>query len=290
MTLSVLIPTYNYNARALVLSMLEQAKAEHIEAEVVVGDDASTTEKAWMDELAHVEGVRIIHAEQRLGRARICNRMAHEAQGKWLLIVDADALIPDDFSLKRSLDAGFGAPVVCGGLYHPDVNPNPEGTLRYKYERNADRHRSAEVRNQHPHRKLSTFNLLVRRDVFMNIRFDERCTEYGYEDTLFGVQLGYDGIPIAHIDNPLIHNGIDSNEEFLAKSETAMKTLRRIHQLMPRDFGIMGAVYKLKRLHLTWAMRLFYKLFHKPMRTNLLSHHPNLFVFKLYKLGYFLSL
>ena len=290
MTLSVLIPTYNYNARALVLSMHEQAKAENIEAEVVVGDDASIAETAWMDELAQVEGIRIIHAEQHLGRTRICNLIAREAQGKWLLFVDADAVIPDDFSLKRSIDAGFGAPVVCGGLYHPDVNPNPEGTLRYKYERNADRHRSAEVRSKHPHRKLSTFNLLVRRDVFMNIRFDERCKEYGYEDTLFGVRLGCDGIPIAHIDNPLMHMGIDSNAEFLAKTETAMKTLRRIYHIMPRDFGLMGAVYKLQRFHLTWAMRLFYQLFRKPMRANLLSHHPNLFIFKLYKLGYFLSL
>ena len=51
--------------------MHEQAKAENIEAEVVVGDDASTAETAWMDELAQVEGIRIIHAEQHLGRTRI---------------------------------------------------------------------------------------------------------------------------------------------------------------------------------------------------------------------------
>lgn len=290
MTLSVLIPTYNYNARALVLSMSEQAKAEHIDAEVIVGDDASTTETAWMDEVEHENGVRIIHAEHNLGRARIRNLMAEEAQGTWLLFVDADALVPEHFSLKKSIDAGFGAPVVCGGCYHPEVNPNPEATLRYKYERTADCYRSAEVRNQHPHRQLSTFNLLVRRDVFMNLRFDERCTEYGYEDTLFGVRLGYDGIPIAHIDNPLIHNGMDSNAEFLKKTETAMRTLHRIANLMPRNYGIVGAAYKLKRLHLTWAMRLFYKLFRKPMHANLLSHHPNLFIFKLYKLGYFLSM
>ena len=290
MTLSVLIPTFNYNARALVLSMIAQAKSEHIESEVLVGDDASTCETAWMDEVEHEDGVRVIHAPYNLGRARIRNLLAKEALGQWLLFVDADAVVPEGFSLKKCIDAGFGAPVVCGGLYHPDKNPNPEATLRYKYERNADRHRAAEIRELHPHRKLSTFNLLVRRDVFMNIRFDERCQEYGYEDALFGIQLGDAGIPIAHIDNPLIHFGLDSNADFLAKSETAMRTLHRIAHFMPRDYGIMGAVYKLRRWHLTWAMRLFYKLFRKPMRANLLSQRPSLFIFKLYKLGYFLSL
>ena len=289
MTLSVLIPTYNYNARALVLSMVEQAKAEHVEAEVVIGDDASTSETDWMEDVASVEGVRVVHADHNLGRARIRNLLALEAQGKWLLFVDADAMMPDAFSLTKYLKAGFEAPVVCGGLYHPDVNPNPAATLRYKYERNADRHRSALVRSRHPHRQISTFNLLVRRDVFLAIRFDERCTEYGYEDTLFGIKLGNDGIPIAHIDNPLVHMGMEPNDEFVAKTEKAMLTLRRIASIMPRDFGIIGAATKLRRLRLTWAMRLFYTIFHKPMRANLLSHHPNLFIFKLYKLGYFLA-
>ena len=290
MTLSVLIPTYNYNARALVLAIVDHAKAEHIESEVLVGDDASTCETAWMDEVAHEDGVRVIHAPNNLGRARIRNLLAEEAQGKWLLFVDADAVVPEGFSLKKYIDAGYRAPVVCGGLYHPHKNPNPEATLRYKYERHADRHRSAEIRERTPHRKLATFNLLVRRDVFMNIRFDERCLEYGYEDALFGIQLGEMGIAIAHIDNPLIHVGFDSNADYLAKTETAMRTLRRIAHFMPRDYGIMGAVYKLQRWHLTWVIRLFYKLFRKPMRANLLSHHPSLLIFKLYKLGYFLSL
>ena len=290
MTLSILIPTYNYNARALVIALAALSKAEHIDAEVIVGDDASTVETAWMDEVDRYDCVHIIHARQNMGRAHICNLLASKAQGEWLLIVDADAAVPDEFLLSRYLDAGDAASVICGGLYHPRINPNPEATLRYKYECNADLYRSAAVRRQHPHRQLSTFNLLVRRDVFMDIRFDERCTEYGYEDALFGVQLGKLGIPISHIDNPLVHMGLDTNAEFLKKTETALHTMQRIAHLMPGDFGLMGAVNKLQRWHLTWAMRLFYKLFRKPMRANLLSHHPNLFIFKLYKLGYFLSL
>ena len=290
MTLSVLIPTYNYDAHALVHAMVRLAKVESIDAEVIVGDDASTSETEWMSEVEHEEGVRVIHAPTNLGRARIRNFLADAAEGEWLLIVDADAAVPETFSLKKYLEAGAAAPVVCGGLYHPDVNPNPEATLRYKYERNADRYRAATVRSQHPHRKLSTFNLLVRRDVFLTIRFDERCTDYGYEDALFGAQLGVRGIPVAHIDNPLVHMGLESNWVFLAKTETAMHTLHRIGHLMPHDFGILHAVHQLQRYHLTGVVRWFYRIFHQPMRANLLSHSPSLLIFKLYKLGFFLSI
>ena len=51
MMVSILIPTYNYNARALVVSMHQLSQAEGVEAEVLVGDDASTAETAWMDEV-----------------------------------------------------------------------------------------------------------------------------------------------------------------------------------------------------------------------------------------------
>ena len=289
MTLSVLIPIYNYDAQALVEAMLRKIADEDLDAEIVVGDDGSTLETAWMAAVEHYDGVRVIHSGGNAGRTRICNLMAHQARGEWLLFVDGDAGVPDTFSLKRSIDAGADAPVVCGGFYHPEVNPNPEATLRYKYERAADRHRSAAERSKHPYRKLSTFNLLVRREVFLSIGFDERCTEYGYEDALFGIQLGNKGIAIAHIDNPLIHLGLNDNDKFLNNTETAMRMLRRIQAMMPQDAGLLGAANSLNRYHLTWAMRLFYRLFRGTMLRNLLSRHPSLFVFNLYKLGYFLS-
>lgn len=290
MTLSILIPTYNYNARALVEALYQRMQRENIDGEIIVGDDASTCETEWYAEVESLPCVHLIHAQQNMGRAYMCNLLASNAQGTWLLIVDADAAVPEEFSLSRYLDVSDVEAVVCGGLYHPSINPHPEATLRYKYERAADKKRSARERMRHPHRQLSTFNLLVRRDVFMEIRFDERCTEYGYEDALFGIQLGNHGIPILHIDNPLVHTGLDSNAEFLKKTETALHTLQRIAHIMPRDFGLLAAVHQLQRWHLTWVIRFFYRLFRKPIRANLLSQHPLLPLFQLYKLGYYVCI
>lgn len=290
MTLSILIPTYNYNARALVEALHQRMQREDIDGEILVGDDASTCETAWYADVEDIPCVHLIHAQQNMGRAYMCNLLASQAQGSWLLIVDADAAVPDAFSLRRYLEAGEAAAVVCGGLYHPAITPHPEATLRYTYECAADKKRSAQERMKHPHRQLSTFNLLVRRDVFMEIRFDERCTEYGYEDALFGIQLGNHGIPILHIDNQLVHTGLDSNTVFLQKTETALHTLQRIAPIMPRDFGLLAAVHQLQRWHLTWAMRLCYRLFRKPVRANLLGQHPLLPLFQFYKLGYYVCL
>ena len=100
--LSILIPTYNYNARALVESMLSLARAEHLDVEALVGDDCSTLETEWMDELClpqpqtapvqpltdpsdtskvpQSHSVRVLRAEKNLGRARNRNRLADAAR------------------------------------------------------------------------------------------------------------------------------------------------------------------------------------------------------------------
>ena len=169
------------------------------------------------------------------------------------------------------------------------MNPCPEATLRYAYEHAADRHRSAAERNCNAYAHLSTFNLLVRRDIFQTIRFDETCQDYGYEDALFGVELRQRGIAILHIDNPLVHMGLESNAEYLHKSETALRTLRQLQGRMCGYSHVENTALRLQRWHLAWAVRLFYKIFRRPMRHNLLGPHPNLTLFSLYKLGYFLT-
>ena len=290
--LSVLIPTYNYDCRQLVKDLCRQGEALDEPFEIIVADDASTDVAARSDlrVLAGEAHVRLVENALNVGRARIRNQLADLAQGDWLLFVDCDASVPADFSLRTYLDATRQADVVCGGLRHPNVNPNPAATLRYRYERRADRRRAARYRNMSPYMDLTTFSLLVRRDVFLQIRFDDVCTDYGYEDVLFGVALQERGVSILHIDNPLVHMGLESNDVFLAKSETAMRTL---HQLDGRTKGaarIDNAARRLHRLHLDGLCRWLFRLGRTALRRNLLSRHPSLFCFSCYKLGYYLSL
>ena len=291
MTLSILIPTYNYNARALVEALELLASAERVEAEIIVGDDASTSQTNWLDEVAaRYDNLLVMRSSRNLGRAHNLNRMAGKAVGEWFLIMDCDAKVEADFSLRAYLQAGEAAPVVCGGLRHPDVNPCPDATLRYAYERAADRHRGVAERSLHPYAQFTTFNLLVRRDVFLAIRFDEACTQYGYEDTLFGAELERRGIPLLHINNPLVHMGLEPNGVFLKKTETALRSLVALGERMEGYSRLEKTANRLRCWHLDGLAVSAFSKFQQDMRRNLLGLHPRLTIFSLYKLGYFLTL
>lgn len=290
MTLSILIPTYNYNARALVHALLQVIERESIDAEIIIGDDASSCKTAWMDEVTAWNRVQVVHYAENAGRAAHRNRMAEAAEGKWLLFIDCDASVEKDFSLKSYFEKTSEANVICGGLRHPDINPTPEATLRYKYERAADRHRTATERNKNPYANFTPFNLFILRDVFLSIRFNEDCKEYGYEDALLGVELKQQHIPVLHIDNPLVHTGLESNEIYLKKTETALRTLKSLHGKMHGYSLLENTANKLQRWHLAGIYRYVFKVSSNCMRRNLLGQRPNLTIFSLYKLGYFLNL
>ncbi len=290
--LSVLIPTYNQDCSELVEKLTQQGGELEEGFELIVGDDASSDIRVReaLNRLALLPAVRVIHNVSNVGRAKGRNLLAREAVGDVLLFIDSDAMVPPEFSLKRYLDAIREADVVCGGLRHPDVNPCPQATLRFKYEKEADKQRMAETRNQHPCQQISTFSLMVRKDLFLGILFDEQCTDYGYEDTLFGAELEKRGAKVLHIDNPLIHTGLEPNDVFLDKTERALRTLKRLEPLMARHSRLLQTVHKLRRCHIAWLVSAVFRLLRPLLRRNLLGRNPSLKSFAFYKLGYFLTL
>ena len=115
---------------------------------------------------------------------------------------------------------------------------------------------------------------MMRRSTFLCILFDKNCREYGYEDALFGVELKKRGISILHIDNPLIHTGLDTNERFLEKSEQALRTLKTLGERMEQHSYVGRAYQRLCKWHLGGAVRAFHALFGGLIKRNLLSTHP----------------
>lgn len=290
MTLSILIPVYNFDATALVDSLRQRLAAEGVSGEVIVGDDGSTQPQPWLDRLAGVAGVRVHRAPHNLGRAAIRNRLADAAEGRWLWFLDCDTALAPGFSLSRFFTPeNEGAPVLCGGIVVPPEMP-PHATLRYKYEQADVRRRTADVRNRQPYSQLSTCNLFIRADVFHSIRFDETITSYGHEDTLFGMELEARGIVVRHIANPVVHLGLEPNAVFLAKTETSLRTLYSLAPRLGVGSHLLRMASRLRRFHLAGIVSLLFRLLRRPLRRNLLSRHPSLAAFKLYKMGYFLIL
>ena len=229
---------------------------------------------------------RIIEYKENQGRARIRNRLAEEARYENILFIDSDAIVEKSDFLATYLQALKSHDIVCGGLYHPVIIPSPDCTLRYKYEKNADKKRPASVRAKRPYNDFSTFNFAIKRDLFLSIRFDESIKEYGYEDTLFGHQIKARGHVVEHIDNPLLHTGLESNRLYLKKIEQSLKTLHTIREEIDTT-PLLSAYRRLRSLGLVALTAWTWRQMQQLLRENLMSENPSLFLFKVYKLGYY---
>jgi hypothetical protein len=66
---------------------------------------------------------------------------------------------------------------------------------------------------------------MIKRTILLTLPFDEGIRRYGYEDVVLAEGLKEKGIKITHIDNPVIHKGLESNELFLTKTEDSLSNL-----------------------------------------------------------------
>ena len=286
--LSILIPTYNYDCTCLVNDLQRQAQQAGIDYEIIVADDASSIGKEKNREINLLPHCRLIELDENIGRARIRNLLASEAQYTWLLFMDADAQVISPTYIDNYLNAMTeGVDVICGGLCHADSLPSPDVSLRYAYEKRADKHRAACYRSEHPYERFTPFNFAIRRATFLAIQFDESITEYGHEDTLFGIELQQRAVPLCHIDNMLQHMGLEPNEVFLEKTKAALRNLASMEEIMHGHSALIRAYHLLQRLHLTHLLAHIYTRYGASMVQRLCIPHPQLWLLTLYKLAYY---
>lgn len=287
--LSVLIPVYNWDSSALIEGLHAQGMALGVDFELVVADDCSTDlnlRDKVASSAAALEKCLYLASDHNLGRAAIRNFLAEKASFNKLLFIDCDAGLASDGFLSAYLDSSTKVQVVCGGLKHPSSLPQPGMELRYRYEKAADRYRTAKYRSRNPYDRFTPFSFLIDRDVFMGIRFDEAISGYGYEDVEFGVSLQALGVSILHIDNPLIHLGLDDNRTYLKKTASAISNLYENRSAMAQGSHLLNVYYRLERLHLIPLVRFSGHMLASFMRRNLTGRHPSLKLFSFYKLQY----
>ena len=204
--------------------------------------------------------------------------------------MDSDAEVcTDDFILAYWQQRDV-ADVLIGSI--TNLAEAPAGCeLRWRYEKQAELHRTLDGRRQHPAAEFTVFNAFFRRSVFDRVRFDEaRCKDYGYEDALFGLEVAAAGFSILPVDNPLRHLGIHPNEHFLHQTEVALRTLARLGAPMTERAKVAKAWCRLHRWHMDGVYCLLFKMTKSALRRNLLSQRPILFLFNLYKLGIYCEL
>ena len=118
--------------------------------------------------------------------------------------------------------------------------------------------------------------------------YNEEIKHYGFEDVLLGKHFKALNAHVNHIDNPVLFDDFEMNAVFLHKTEEALRTLSIFQTELKGYSNLLEMAEKLHRMHTDRVVAWLYKLLHKPLKLNLKGNNPNVFLFNIYKLVYFL--
>jgi glycosyltransferase involved in cell wall biosynthesis len=295
--ISVLIPVYNYDISFLVNGLHQALSDFGPFDEIIIGaDGCDEAHIKIFTELEKLDGVKLFISNENIGRAQIRNRMADMAEGSHLIFIDADVMKEGNFLpfIRSYYEQINNAPVICGGTAYRRIPPDdPDRYLRWNYGIHREQ-KSARKRNRNPYASFSGFNFCIEKDIFLKIRFSEELHKYGHEDTLFGYQLKRAGTAILHIDNPLIHEGIETNRVFIRKTAEGVHNLSLLYdrvtdrKAFSESVRILGIYRIITRLGAAPLMALFYRKYGRKVKVYLTRRkRSTLPLFSLFKLSLF---
>lgn len=292
--ISILIPTYNYNVFPLVSKLHKQCLYADIEFEIIVFDDGSKSElNIENDTINSLEKCKFEILNKNIGRSAIRNLLAKTAVFDNLLFLDSDTLpLYDNFIANYLTQINDDEKVVYGGIEYQKNKPEKEQLFRWTYGTKREA-LSLEKRKKNPYLSLLTLNFLIRKSIFEKVTFNEKIPNQRHEDTLFSFDLMQQKIKVSHIENPVIHLGIDNFEIAIKKekeSVIALKNLIDNHLISTNYVGISRVYYKIKKLKLSWFLSFLFKNTEQLFLKNLSSNNPSIYIFDIYRLGFLCSL
>lgn len=293
--LSILIPVFNFDVVPLVNNLVYQIDTMESTAEILVFDDGSSQEfKKLNRALESISLVKYMELPSNLGRSAIRNKLAEEARYEYLLFLDCDVMPESDVFLKAYLDNLTRASLLCGGLsYSPEAPEDESLFLHWFYGRNREV-RSAAERQKAPYRMFLSSNFLIKKSVFQSVKFDEDFTGYGHEDTVFGIECLKQQVGIFHLENPVIHLGLDPFEIFMEKRIHAVRGLDKLKarikekRILEKHIRILAMEKRIKKIRLEGIVRRILSMAEPFFLRNLQGPSPNLNYFDLLRLKYLL--
>lgn len=279
--LSILIPVFNRAVSELVNSLLAQLPDWPGLAEINLLDDGSAEEfRVQNRALALLPNVIYHELPANMGRAAIRNQLATRAKYEWLLLLDNDSLLPDQQFLARyaQAQAAVSAALFVGGTTYEAAPPaDPALHLRWLYGRTREMRPAAE-RQRDAYSQLTINNALISRKLLECVPLDEHLNGYGHEDTKFGLELSRAGVKLCHLNNPVLHDGLEPAVVFLAKSQQAVRNLALV--LRTDGLGaatrLAQAAERLRRVRLAGSVQAALGRLEPILRRNLLSANPSL--------------
>jgi len=283
--LSILIPTFNEDITPLVERLWHEIERIKTPIEIIIGDDHSTRE-ASLNTFHNLDSVVFFRNTENLGRTATRDLLARKARYNTLLFLDADVLPAQSDFIKKYLSAIGKSQVVFGGVQYTKQKPEQAMLLRWVYGKEREA-KLAQERQYNPYYIISQ-NLMIDKDVFLAVNAPE-IKRYGW-DNVFSFQLYQQGITVHHIDNAVIHLGLEPWDSYLSKVQQAMSTLvwAEKNDMISEDFTSIQKFYNsLKTFGLAGLLRISLTLWLPLMRTQLASKFPSVRVLDLYKFYYF---
>ncbi len=283
--ISILIPIYNYDITSLVFELKKQCEDLKIVFEIVCYDDGSELEYKDLNRIISQEfGISYIELSENKGRSKIRNLLARNARYDSLIFLDCDSEVITKDYIKKYVEKISKTKIVFGGrLYYAYPPDNIEHNLHWNFGKKRESI-SLTKRKNHPYRSFQTNNFMAPRNILLKFPFDEKILNYGYEDLVFAEALKNERIPIDHIENPLIHKGLESNKDFLQKTKLATENLAILyHQGQLNDTRMIQFHEKIKKIGFNSFLHKIVERKKDYILKNLNSKNPNLYLFDFYR-------
>jgi glycosyltransferase involved in cell wall biosynthesis len=292
--LSILIPTYNYNAYPLVLELQKQCLECQIVFEIICQDDMSSTHLLENSAINELQNCVFLSNLINLGRGRNINLIAEKAKFDWLLILDCDVYPTNEKFIKNYIEAinSHTAKIIFGGISYSNKNSEDQKLLRWVYGKKRESV-SVELRQKKPFSNTLTSNIVIKKDLFLENPFDKSIIKYGYEDLCLLSVLKSKNIQIQHINNSAYHLNLETSIAFLEKTKIALENLFFIidaNILNTVDLKIIKVYNLVKKIRFEKLIIYVFNKFEGKIIENLLSDKPSLLLFDFYKLGYYFKI
>ncbi len=279
--ISILIPVFNFDINPLVNQLLNNNTS--IDFEIIIIDDCSTTP---IDFSNNSTKIRYIKLTQNIGRSKIRNLLASYANYSYLLFLDCDVM-PLDENYLRNYEPNLKCnKVIYGGNMYNEIPPENKVYLLHWKAGKFKEQKTVENRRLRPYQSFITYNFVISKGIFLTVLFDEKIIGYGHEDTKFGIELKNNNIPIVHINNPVYHLGLNTNQSFIEKTITGVDNLCKLilNENIGTETNLYKTYFKLKTWRLVFLFKIIYKITKPVIYKNLLGQNPSLIAFDLLKL------
>ena len=286
--ISILIPCYDFNALPLVKRLEKEALTLSIAYEIICIDDGSFSPlNENNQQINALTNCLFIESKKNVGRIANRKLLSDKAQYNWLLFIDVDTMPKNEKFLETYLSHINKKDAVFGGFFYNKESFSNDNSLRFTFGKKREQVTSKK-RMRNPYKYIISSNYMINKSIFDQIEVPEDINGYGL-DYFFGAQLKTNNVHITHIDNEVIHNGLDDNNKFLEKTRSALDNLKYMNNnnyIKKHDISILKAYNFLKILLLENMFYAMIKTVNNKIETNLMSKKPSLVAFDLYRLAY----